>query len=718
MTTPKAPSVINPDILPPPPPEPTIPPGNCSLSPDNSGRASAKRSLAVITQPPIINTNSLDSSIHARSLPASTTVASHDDKGKSIAFAIPERQPSSDVTQFNDIWAIICLGNSLRVCPASFSKSQRDSRREHVAILAGISKNIKEADLLEIASQVNAKTLNVPLFISSNPIADQKIANTLNTLDETVSWMQDTITLHKYRLSELESMMGYDTPEDSDLYPSREENEYHSYNNEWDDKSAYNTNSQSNLSPHTSSSLMDTFPDAFFSTLDPSSVLSSRHVPLPTFQPNIIALMLLLPVCNWKFLMLLVYIRIFLPNLVRLWKNWTSSLSQTLPLLMIEHQVILGASQRFHPPPVQINVNDLCSPIRQLHLLNYFLHSSFGSYWASSPSNSRPHDGVGLLLRHPLHKHVQKIDPWKGRLLKLDLFFHQTKISIISVYIPPYHSIHYKERDAIFAQLNLWLDKARSNNYHVVILGDFNADEISHSHLPQHHLKILRSLSSRYFMDHQSHISSISGPSPTFYYQNGSSRLDYIWSSPGFPAPGLFSHIETCPKLNNNQFTDHHILIMAFDFKDTWDTFSNEVNSRLELYLATHHPSISSLLALPLDKLWHALKRSILGGAIVSLPFQHVSNTYHYKYPSELTMLIAINKFLDRLLFKLTTSRPGRPAQISQMINSLPTQLTLLKSLLIDYTIPIYSTIPLPVFVKFLHSQKALVSAYLFTQFQ
>ncbi|GET59528.1 hypothetical protein RIR_jg1381.t2 [Rhizophagus irregularis DAOM 181602=DAOM 197198] len=102
---------------------------------------------------------------------------------------------------------------------------------------------------------------------------------------------------------------------------------------------------------------------------------------------------------------------------------------------------------------------------------------------------------------------------------------------------------------------------------------------------------------------------------------------------------------------------------------------------------------------------------------IDSLPFQHVSNTHHHKYPPELTMLIAVNKFLDRLLFKLTTSRPSRPAQISQMINSLPTQLILLKSLLTDYTIPSYSTTPLPTFVKFLRSQKALVSAYLSTQF-
>ncbi|GBC32947.2 hypothetical protein RIR_jg12331.t1 [Rhizophagus irregularis DAOM 181602=DAOM 197198] len=78
-----------------------------------------------------------------------------------------------------------------------------------------------------------------------------------------------------------------------------------------------------------------------------------------------------------------------------------------------------------HPSPLikfgQINVNGLCSPVRQQHLLNFFLHSSFGalslndtrlspsnakflfnnehslhhfrSYWACSTS-SRPHDGV------------------------------------------------------------------------------------------------------------------------------------------------------------------------------------------------------------------------------------------------------------------------------------------------------------------------------------
>ncbi|PKK55714.1 hypothetical protein RhiirC2_801686, partial [Rhizophagus irregularis] len=65
----------------------------------------------------------------------------------------------------------------------------------------------------------------------------KEIANTLRTLEETVSWMNDTITAHEYRLSELESMMNYDDPGDSDLYPPRDdhENHNHSYDNGWDD---------------------------------------------------------------------------------------------------------------------------------------------------------------------------------------------------------------------------------------------------------------------------------------------------------------------------------------------------------------------------------------------------------------------------------------------------------------------------------------------------
>ncbi|PKY55535.1 DNase I-like protein [Rhizophagus irregularis] len=402
-----------------------------------------------------------------------------------------------------------------------------------------------------------------------------------------------------------------------------------------------------------------------------------------------------------------------------------------------------------HPSPLikfgQINVNGLCSPVRQQHLLNFFLHSSFGalslndtrlspsgakflfkneqhqhhfrSYWACS-SSSRPHDGVGILLRNPLHKHVQSVDPWNGRLLKLDLFFHQTKISIISLYYPPSGSVHQNICKDLIAKLLSWLNHARSNNYHIILLGDFNVDEIAHSTYSHNHFRLLRLLSSRYFNDHQARSSSLSGPNPTFYHANGSSRLDYIWSSPGFPALGVFTQVVTCPFLLDRPFTDHRVLITTFDFSSCmailaksrlkqkkelrtiftyssisdkqWDDFTKQADDILKTYLDKQYPSridFSSLSTLSLDRLWHALKVAIFGSAVQSLPHQHVSNTHHHSYSPELTRLIAINKFLDRFLYRLTTHRSNKPSQISQMMAALPSHLANLASLLPDYSV-------------------------------
>ncbi|GBC15710.2 hypothetical protein RIR_jg14016.t1 [Rhizophagus irregularis DAOM 181602=DAOM 197198] len=375
-----------------------------------------------------------------------------------------------------------------------------------------------------------------------------------------------------------------------------------------------------------------------------------------------------------------------------------------------------------HPSPLikfgQLNVNGLCSPVRQQHLLNFFLHSSFGalsindtrlspsnakfifknehsqhhfkSYWACSSSSSRPHDGVGILLRNPLHKHVQTIDPWN------------------------------------------------------VILGDFNADVIAHSNYSPNHFKLLRLLSSRFFTDHQAH-SSTNGPDPTFFYDNGSSRLDYIWSSPGFPAPGLFSQVVTCPNLFDRPFTDHKVLTTVFDFNsclailaksrlkqkkemrtifsyastsvEQWNNFTVEVDDSLGVYLDSHYRPNSDFSSLSLDRMWHALKAAIISAAIETLPFQKVSNTHRHSYSPELTKLIAINKFLDRFLYRLTTRRSNRPAQIVQMTAALPSHLENLASLLPDYSVPTYSTTPASVFKSFLRSQKNLVSAFLSTKF-
>ncbi|PKK42911.1 hypothetical protein RhiirC2_804386 [Rhizophagus irregularis] len=156
--------------------------------------------------------------------------------------------------------------------------------------------------------------------------------------------MNDTITTHEYRLSELESMMNYDNPGDSDLYLPRDDhkNQYHSYDNGWDDAPSQDTNSGLNLPPHTSPFIMDTSPDASFSALDPNSVLSRRHIPLPNSHPSIIT-----PDATASHLQLEIFNvtnvqKNLSTQLGSIMQNWTPSLPQNLPLPMIKHQFIPG----------------------------------------------------------------------------------------------------------------------------------------------------------------------------------------------------------------------------------------------------------------------------------------------------------------------------------------------------------------------------------------
>ncbi|PKB93573.1 hypothetical protein RhiirA5_440911, partial [Rhizophagus irregularis] len=146
--------------------------------------------------------------------------------------------------------------------------------------------------MLHPNSSTSTSPSNNPTYTLPQHIIDDlrtqisKIANTLSTLDETVSWMQDTIAHHEYRLTELESMMGYDNPNNANSYSPPDDTEQYPQDVRWDNEPSHNTSSRSNLLPYTSSSLMDASPDASFSALDPNSVLSNRHVPLPSFRPN------------------------------------------------------------------------------------------------------------------------------------------------------------------------------------------------------------------------------------------------------------------------------------------------------------------------------------------------------------------------------------------------------------------------------------------------
>jgi hypothetical protein len=72
------------------------------------------------------------------------------------------------VITFTTIWSVLCCGHCLRVVPEDYNKDARDLRRQHIALLADLSKNTVTADLAEIVDSVkaNALTFLSPLILT------------------------------------------------------------------------------------------------------------------------------------------------------------------------------------------------------------------------------------------------------------------------------------------------------------------------------------------------------------------------------------------------------------------------------------------------------------------------------------------------------------------------------------------------------------------------
>ncbi|PKC09404.1 hypothetical protein RhiirA5_415722 [Rhizophagus irregularis] len=344
--------------------------------------------VPVITQPPPTNT-SLESSIHAHPLPVSTTPLTND-KGKSVAFEVPTRQPSPDgdaaaiksspsrfhaaaylrdtFVTFKEKFPTNCTmcdevdralsryssygsrahcltwhspndakdlchvcgrhGCSPSVCsprPARKTNDRLDklytqsNSHSHNRFSIDRSKNPNQSNFGSsharppvhgsrsdaINSQRNANAnaqsgSNSGHFSSPSPqhqsslpldVIDEikkqpkDIAQQLKDLDEKVIWMEYSITDDDYCIKELESMMNYDDPpEDTPSYAPNSYPNDAGWDYQTDPDNNNNINNTSSFSPvHADSnfSIMDTSPDAFFSSLNSNSILSSRHAPLP-----------------------------------------------------------------------------------------------------------------------------------------------------------------------------------------------------------------------------------------------------------------------------------------------------------------------------------------------------------------------------------------------------------------------------------------------------
>ena len=71
------------------------------------------------------------------------------------------------VDYFADVWSAIVCGFAVRVVPECYTADQRQLRRDHVALLAGLPKDCTAADLEPILLEIKGKHAAIPLSLNS-----------------------------------------------------------------------------------------------------------------------------------------------------------------------------------------------------------------------------------------------------------------------------------------------------------------------------------------------------------------------------------------------------------------------------------------------------------------------------------------------------------------------------------------------------------------------
>ncbi|PKK36856.1 hypothetical protein RhiirC2_805560 [Rhizophagus irregularis] len=88
----------------------------------------------------------------------------------------------------------------------------------------------------------------------------------------------------------------------------------------------------------------------------------------------------------------------------------------------------------------------------------------FTTFWSCHPT-SPASAGVGLILDNALAKYIQKVLPWKGQVLSIDLFCHGLKWRIIVAYPPPYSANNKDDLFEVQKYLIDLLESSRRENF-------------------------------------------------------------------------------------------------------------------------------------------------------------------------------------------------------------------------------------------------------------
>ncbi|CAB4422049.1 unnamed protein product [Rhizophagus irregularis] len=332
---------------------------------------------------------------------------------------------------------------------------------------------------------------------------------------------------------------------------------------------------------------------------------------------------------------------------------------------------------------------NLCSPAHR-YICNPYLNSyNYHSWFTHSPIANR-HSGVGIILHSSLAMYVVRKKFFSDRLIGLTLQLPgKRNVLIIGGYVPPVSSSNRSIIADCYSTLISWIRSAHLSDHSVLLGGDLNADleiflkQLTAAHPGSSPLNpLFKFLHEQNFDDLCELDSSSLLPSPTFRSSSSGSlsRLDYIWISPFFPVPHLWSSVLDLTDIIS---TDHFLIIAHFDFLELKDhhapsymkqrqrcrtsyDFHSASPAQKESFastISTTLPNASSFPRItPLNQLWHQFKLSLLSASRSCFPRVNISLTRPKDIPHELQPYTRLNNSLSHFLMALR-----RKANISQL---------------------------------------------------
>ncbi|GES86111.1 hypothetical protein GLOIN_2v1844221 [Rhizophagus clarus] len=243
-----------------------------------------------------------------------------------------------------------------------------------------------------------------------------------------------------------------------------------------------------------------------------------------------------------------------------------------------------------------------------LFMFKKFSHR-FRVIFDNDPSSLRG-CGVGFIIDRQFAQHVSKSEGYKGRYLSITLSFRQFSMKIFNVYIKSKVTSADGQLIAdLQAKLTTNLQFNDDQDIHSIVLGDFNLSyekyqqKLLQGKSPSSQEAIFDKLDNEFhFVDVTALLESDASKMTTFDAAIGSSRIDYIWISPGIFNNILSHHISVV-----DSFTTDHKLVSAsllmptlsqhrsptnhktvFNFKDMsaeqWEEYQKYVELRFTHY--------------------------------------------------------------------------------------------------------------------------------------